>query len=166
MNRHVSDTTVARSVPFDNSTNGFTSTEVQSAIEEAKNTAISKVRFTITLINNSSLTNNQRFGISELLPNAPVILPINCTLREAAFANNSAAADAQFVFVRRTTPNTSAGVVAGDVTVYTWNLTNSLTAVVSGINATFSAGNECLVRFVDTGDNPSDAYMILTFEVT
>lgn len=166
MNKHVSDTVVARSVPFDNATNGFTATEVQAAIEEAKATAISKVRFTITLINNSSMTNNQRFGISELLPNVPVILPIACTLREAAFANNSAVADAQFVFVRRTTPATSAGVLGGDVTVYTWNITNSLTSVASGINAAFAAGNECLVRFVDTGDNPSDAYMILTFEVT
>lgn len=30
---------VARSVPFDNSTNGFTATEVQSAIEEVKSSA-------------------------------------------------------------------------------------------------------------------------------
>lgn len=30
---------VSRSIPFDNTTNGFTSTEAQSAIEEAKNTA-------------------------------------------------------------------------------------------------------------------------------
>lgn len=35
--KHVSSTQIARSTPFDNSTNGFTSVEVQSAIEEVKN---------------------------------------------------------------------------------------------------------------------------------
>lgn len=166
MKAPISLSPVARSIPFDNASNSFTASEVQAAIEEARDTAISKVRFTITLTNNGSLSNNQRFGINELLPNAPVIVPVACTLREAAFSNNSAIADAQFVFVKRTTPNTSAGTVAGDTTVYTWNITNALTATVSGINAVLSAGNEILVRFVDTGNNPSDAYMILTFEVT
>jgi len=32
---------VAKGIPFDNSTNGFTSTEVQAAIEEAKAAAVS-----------------------------------------------------------------------------------------------------------------------------
>jgi hypothetical protein len=35
--KHISSTPVARSVPFDNASNGFTSTEAQSAIEEVKN---------------------------------------------------------------------------------------------------------------------------------
>jgi hypothetical protein len=35
-------------VSFDNATNGFTSTEVQSAIEEAKNTALGKARFVVS----------------------------------------------------------------------------------------------------------------------
>lgn len=34
--KHITNTQVARSTPFDNSTNGFTSTDTQSAIEEAK----------------------------------------------------------------------------------------------------------------------------------
>jgi hypothetical protein len=36
---------VAITVPFDNATNGFTADEVQSAIEEARNTAEGKARF-------------------------------------------------------------------------------------------------------------------------
>jgi len=40
---------VARSIPFDNATNGFTAEEVQSAIEEASSGAISKVRDNIIL---------------------------------------------------------------------------------------------------------------------
>jgi hypothetical protein len=40
-------TQVAKSVPFDNATNGFTSDEVQSAIEEARNTAEGKARYCV-----------------------------------------------------------------------------------------------------------------------
>lgn len=36
--KHVYVTPVASSIPFDNSTNGFTSTDVQAAIEESQNT--------------------------------------------------------------------------------------------------------------------------------
>jgi hypothetical protein len=37
----------AGSTPFDNSTNGFTSTDVQAAIEEAKLTAVEKSRYAV-----------------------------------------------------------------------------------------------------------------------
>ena len=37
--KHVTITPVAKATPFDNSTNGFTSTDVQAAIEELKNNA-------------------------------------------------------------------------------------------------------------------------------
>ena len=40
-------TPVARQVPFDNSTNGFTAIDVQAAIEEAKNTAEGKARYAV-----------------------------------------------------------------------------------------------------------------------
>lgn len=40
-------TQMAITTPFDNSTNGFTSVEVQSAIEEAKNTAEGKARYVV-----------------------------------------------------------------------------------------------------------------------
>lgn len=36
---NITKSSVAKSIPFDNSTNGFTSTEVQSAIEELKSSA-------------------------------------------------------------------------------------------------------------------------------
>lgn len=40
-------TQMAITTPFDNSTNGFTATEVQSAIEEAKSTAEGKARYVV-----------------------------------------------------------------------------------------------------------------------
>jgi len=39
---------IANQTPFDNSTNGFTSTDVQAAIEEAKNSAEGKARYCIS----------------------------------------------------------------------------------------------------------------------
>lgn len=42
--KQISTTPVAKSVPFDNVTNGFTSTETQSAIEEAASTGASASR--------------------------------------------------------------------------------------------------------------------------
>jgi len=41
-------TQTANVTPFDNSTNGFTSTDVQAAIEEARNNAQSKARYAIS----------------------------------------------------------------------------------------------------------------------
>lgn len=43
----VSTTQVASNEPFDNSTNGFTATNTQAAIEEAKNTAEGKTRINL-----------------------------------------------------------------------------------------------------------------------
>ena len=43
-NKHISISPVSRSVPFDNTSNGFTATEVQSAIEEAYQAAANASR--------------------------------------------------------------------------------------------------------------------------
>lgn len=48
----------AESVPFDNSTNGFTSDRTQPAIEEARNVAMSKSRFQVTCGRNGGATPN------------------------------------------------------------------------------------------------------------
>ena len=39
-NKHLTVTPVAKAIPFDNSMNGFTSTDVQSAIEEMKTSGL------------------------------------------------------------------------------------------------------------------------------
>lgn len=165
-------TPVALSTPFEplrnpdyNSQIGtLTAENVQDAIEEVYNTAPGlQARFTIALLNNSSMTNGQRVGYSELLPNVPVILPRKCRLKEITFSNANTTTDAKFkIYVR--TPPLATPTPGGTATLlYTWNITNSLTSVLTGLNLLFLAGNEILITFTDTGDNPSDSAMILFF---
>lgn len=80
-------------VSFDNSTNGFTSTEVQSAIEEAKNYAIGKARYTISsgfdgnasvgryLEFNSNVDSNQSGYVNS---NASWLKEISCVCQTAS----------------------------------------------------------------------------------
>jgi hypothetical protein len=156
---------VARSTPFDNTGNGFTSTEVQGAIVEARDTASGKVRFAIPLINNSTLSNNQRIGYSELLPSTPVIVPRACILRELTFTNQSATADGRIDIYRRGTP-ASTNATTGATLLQQWTFTNALSAVLSGMAHSFAAGEEILLIYIDTGDNPSDACVTAFFEVS
>lgn len=165
-------TPVAVSTPFEPQRNPdytgqasvITAQNVQDAIEEVFQNAPGKqARFTLALLNNGTMTNGQRFGYSELLPLVPVILPRKCRLKEITFSNANATTDARFEIYRRTPPTGSSTPGGTATLLYTWNLTNSLSAFLTGLDLLFQAGNEILVRFVDTGDNPNDAAMILFF---
>lgn len=162
-------TPVAVSTPFEPQRNPdytgqasvITAQNVQDAIEEVYQNAPGKqARFTLTLLNNSTLSNGQRFGYSELLPNVPVIVPRKCRLKEITFSNQNATTDAQFRIYARTP---TASPTPSGTLLYTWNLTNSLSAFLTGLDLLFQAGQEVLINFVDTGDNPSDAAMVLFF---
>ena len=158
-------TQLAQQTPFDNASNGFTATNVQAAIEEAKNSATVQ-RFSIQLLHNGNMTNNQRFPYDALLPNTPVIVPKNSILRELAFSNQAATTDARFDIYRRSPPISSATPGGTATLLQQWTITNQQTAVLSGLNFAFTAGQELLIIFVDTGDNPADAAMICFFEAT
>ena len=150
---------------FSNSGNGFVSTDVQNAIVEARDTASGKVRYTIQLIMNGSVSNGSRIAYSELLPTTPVIIPKNSILREITFSNQNTTTDAQFDIYRRAVPASTNGT-GGATFLQSWVLTNQLSSVLSGLNYSFTAGQEILIRLTDTGDNPSDLAMALFFEVT
>lgn len=162
-------TPVATSVPFEPQRNPdytgqasiITAQNCQDAIEEVFQNAPGKqARFTLSLLNNNSMTNGQRFGYSELLPNVPVILPRKCRLKEITFSNANATTDARFRIYARTP---TASPTPSGTLLYTWNITNSLSSVVTGLDLLFQAGQEVLINFVDTGRNPSDAAMVLFF---
>lgn len=160
MRAHFTRTQLASQTPFDNTGNGFVSTQVQDAIVEAK-TAGNAQRFSIPFIHNGVLTNAQRVGYSDALPNSPVVIPKDSTLKEITFSNSAANADARFDIYRRPTPSASATPGGTAVLLQQWTLTNALSGVLSGMNHFFSAGEELLIVFIDTGDNPSDAAMIV-----
>lgn len=67
MSPYISSTQVASSIPFDNSTNGFTSTDVQTAIEEVRNLASTEVTATADTTTTSA---------SDVLINTMTITPV------------------------------------------------------------------------------------------
>lgn len=165
-------TPVAVSTPFEPLRNPdstgqasiITSQNVQDAIEEVFQNAPGKqARFTLALLNNSSLGNNQRVGYSELLPNVPVVLPRKCRLKEITFSNASANADATFRIYKRSPPISSATPGGTATLLHTWTFNNSLSAFQTGLDLLFLAGEEILIVFIDIGDNPSDVAMVLFF---
>jgi hypothetical protein len=140
----------------------ITSEEVQNAIEEVYQNAPGKIaRFTISLLNNSTLTNGQRFTKSELLPNTPVILPYKCQLKALAFASSATNADWSFAVWKYTA---ASGYVTGTL-LFTWAGTNTKVATRNDRSDDFAVADEIRIIFSDTGDNPSDASMDLYFQI-
>jgi hypothetical protein len=161
-------TPVAKSVPFEPERNPdfngqvgvLTANNTQDAIEEVYNNAPGKqARFALTLLNNSSLSNGQRFTYSELLPNTQIILPRKCRLKEITFSNATAAADWSFEFRNYT----AASNYTTFTSLFTWSAIDTQQAFRSDRNDLFQAGDEIRVIFTDTGTNPSDAAMVLFF---
>lgn len=152
----------AEGVPFDNSTNGFTSTDTQAAVEEAKTSSIAKSRFVITTTFNGTIGNNQWLGYSELMPgnNVPIRIAIACILKEIAFSYSqsnilgiplgSEQVDGSFVLYKN-------GLTNPTNVVHTEVFTNQAGGkIVTGLSISLAAGDFIVGRWTDSGDNPSD----------
>lgn len=146
---------VSRAVPFDNSTNGFTATEAQSAIEEAKQNAEGFPRAGIRSCYNSSVSANSWLGPSELLPNTPLlVVPVDVKINEISWAN--ANSNVQFRIQFRL--NSRTGTIFYTLTVTS---TNPGYGYVSGVNYTLPAGSSVHAQYLDDGTNASDMDLIL-----
>jgi hypothetical protein len=146
---------VARTVPFDNSTNGFVSTETQSAIEEAKQNAEGFPRAGMRSTYNGTVSGNQWLGPNELLPNTPLIVfPVATKLNEITWSNQTTNVAFRIQFRR----NSRTGTI-----FYTLTITspNSGFGYVSGLNFTFSPGDTIHAQYLDDGTNVSDFDLIL-----
>jgi len=161
---------VAQATPFEKLRNPdytgnpgtLTAENVQDAIEEAFWNAPGKIaRFTIGLLNNSTMTNGQRFTRSELLPTTPVVVPYRCNLKALAFTCNNTNADWSFGVWRYTA---ASGYVTGTL-LFTWTGTNQNIATRNDRDDAFQVGDEIRIIFTDTGDNPSDSSMDLYFQI-
>lgn len=163
---------VAQSVPFEPDRDpqyggnpgpsGITSEDVQSAIEEAKATAVAKVRFTIVTVHNGTITNNQWLGYSELLPGdlVGIRLPLACKLREISASFNNASVDGTIVLYQN---GTLAGNIIDNTTFVLSNVTSGI--IFTGIDYTFAANDVLRARWTDSGQNPSDLAIVYYFEV-
>lgn len=163
-------TQVAINTPFEPNRNpgyggvasDIESSDVQNAIEEVFQNAPGKLaRFTVGLLNNSTLTNGQRFTRSELLPNTQVLVPYKCELKAIAFSCSNANADWQFNFYKYTKVS---GYVTGTL-LFSRSAVNQNTYTENGLSYSFDEGDEIRVIFIDTGNNPSDASMDLYFQI-
>lgn len=148
-------TPVARQIPFDSATNGFTSTEVQSAIEEAKQNAEGFPRAGIRSCYNGTVSANQWLGPSELLANTPlVVFPVNTKLNEITWSNQTV--NVQFRIQFRL--NSRTGTIFYTLTVTS---PNPGYGFVSGLTNTFSPGDTIHAQYLDDGTNASDMDLIL-----
>jgi len=149
-------------ISFDNTSNGFTSTNAQSAIEESKNTAVGKARFTIVTTFNSTVGNNNWLGYNELLPGniTPIRIPVSCVLKEITFSWSGAAVDGRYDLYKN-------GTAGGNIAYQTPNIVNQANGInITGLNLSFVAGNFFIGRWIDNGDNPSDMAVVYFFQTT
>lgn len=146
---------VSAAVPFDNATNGFTATDAQAAIEEAKNTAPGKARASITTFFNGVINNNQWLGYNDALPGdlVPIRLPFACTLKEMTISWSGAAVDGVLKLYKNGTAD-PANVV------YSRTFSNQANGDYFTVDASFAAGDTLRGRWTDQGDNPSDMAIV------
>lgn len=146
---------VARSIWFDNSINGFTSDNVQEAIEEAKAQAEGFPRAGIRSTHNGTVNNLNWIGPNELLPNNPLLVaPINLKINEITWSssNINVAFRIQFRLNSRT------GTI-----VYTLTVTspNSGSGFVSNVDVLLNAGQTIHAQYLDDGNNVVDLDLVL-----
>lgn len=147
----------ASTVPFDNSTNGFTATEVQSAIEEAKTTATGLPRFNVRGAYNGVVSGGTWLGPNELLPNTPFsTLPVKSQLNEISWSNQNT--NVQFHIEIRTVSKT--GTIFHTMTVTS---PNSGYGYVTGLSYVFNPGTVIFAQYIDDGTNCSDMDLMLWF---
>jgi len=145
---------VAEAIPFDNSSNGFTADNVQTAIEETKTYNEGFPRAGINLINNGSVSNNQFISYSELLPNTPIgPFPVKLKLNEIMWSNvnTNVSFDLQFFLNGSATP------------FYTYSTVNDADGMgyASGLTYTFNVGDYIKIKYIDQGTNASDFALVL-----
>jgi hypothetical protein len=80
---------IALSTPFDNSTNGFIASDVQAAIEEAKQNAEGFPRAGLSLTANGTVSSGNWITYSELLSNPRILFPVKIRIKEMTWVNSN-----------------------------------------------------------------------------
>lgn len=130
---------------------------VQEAIGAGVSTALNTPRYTIPLIYNGTLSNNEFIGYSNLLPgdDTPIVIPVDSTLEEYTFSNKNNNAD--FTIELRKNGTTAS-------VFNTRSVTNTQSYVENSIGELFSAGDTIYIKYIDDGSNASDSAIILVFK--
>lgn len=149
-------TQVARSTPFDNSTNGFTANETQSAIEEAKQNAEGFPRAGMRSTYNGTVSGNQWLGPNELLPNTPLaVFAVRTKLNEITWSNSSGTNREFHIEFRR---GSKTGAIFYTMTVAS---PNAGYGYISGLSFLFDPGEAIFAQYIDDGNNCADMDLVL-----
>ena len=136
---------VARSTPFDNSTNGFTAINVQDAIEEAKNSAIANDRFIVSCGFDGNATDGRYLEFQSNVDSNLVgwIVPVNCYIKELTLGIVSSSTLTVQLLKKDGTNLTSI------------TLTSARTGIVTGLNVELLQGLEVMALVTSgTGARP------------
>jgi hypothetical protein len=150
----------AKNIAFDNSTNGFTAYEVQTAIEEVKTYGQGFPRAGLVLTYNGTISNGNWITYTELLSNPRILYPVNIRIKEWTWNNNNTSLGA---FTFEIYKNGQAG---GNL-IYTYTPTAGERTAGFGYfafpsNIDFNAGEYMYIRYVKpSGTSISDLGMVL-----
>lgn len=111
---------VAYSVPFDNSTNGFISDNVQEAIEEIRNAAISAMAYSIIFTRKGSVhRNGYLFNGVVLTSDTGVLISGNAIIKSIAVSNSKdmKSCGTTFQLARRTGLKSFTDISGASVTI-------------------------------------------------
>ncbi|HLD91116.1 MAG TPA: hypothetical protein VI911_08905 [Patescibacteria group bacterium] len=155
MTHRTHPTQVAKSTPFDNSTNGFNSTDTQSAIEESKQYGEGFPRAGIRGVYNGIVGNNNWLGPTELLPNTPFcVFAVKTKINEISWSNQTINVSFRVQF--RSVSKTGTIFYTLDV-----DSPNDGYGFVNGLDYTFDAGSVVYAQYLDDGTNCSDMDLTL-----
>ena len=151
-------TQVAKSVPFDNSTNGYDSSNVQDALEEGVTTALETPVYTLVLQHNGTVSNGTWLGYDSLLPgdSTPIIIPRAGDFTRFTFSNSNSGADYTLTFRKNSTTATPFYVVSRTNTQF---FSQTLPTPEA-----FAQGDRIFIQYQDDGTNASDAAITLAFK--
>ena len=143
---------VASSVPFDNSSNGFLSTETQSAIEETKFFAAA-ARYAISAGYNGNATSGRYLewftGVAS--NDAPFIVPKHSLLQEISLSTGTAT-------------TVSVGVYQNGTLIETISLTSEKTASMSGISDMLDTEDEISIKIISGSISKPVIFLFLQTE--
>lgn len=129
---------------------------VQDAIDNIGD-LVAPLRVPISLVHNGTVGNNTFIGYSNLLPgdSTPIVVPITGTFTGFTWSNSNSTADFALEFRLVSTTATK---------FFTWTATNTQTSsVVLPTPEAVTTGQKFYVKYLDQGDNSSDAVIILQF---
>lgn len=149
---------VARSIFFDNSDTPFVSTNVQDAIQEARNTAEGFPRAGIALIQNGTSGDGDLISYSNLVPNTDIVFPVQTKLNELTFANNRNSVECDLeLYLNGTAP----GDLITTLSVSTGAGVRNQVFDLNSLNLTFAAGDFLKIIYRDIGTSARDMVIVL-----